>query len=119
MAVGLERAHAQRLGQGQGLLVVDFGLCDIGGIGVGMKDAKLVQRVRFVLACLLLSGHVERLVRVLPGLFAASRQTTDLAEQCELAGMELQGACSDSFVAPFLQQQAPLREAALAQVEGQ
>jgi len=30
----LERAHAQFLGEGQGLLVVGFGLGGIGGIGV-------------------------------------------------------------------------------------
>ena len=44
VAVGLERAHAEFLGQGEGLLVVGFGLLGIGGIGVGMDDAKLVQR---------------------------------------------------------------------------
>ena len=70
-------------GQGQGLLVVGFGLRDIGGIGVGMDDAKLVQRERLVPAFLLLPGQVERLARVLPGLLAASRQTTDLAEPCD------------------------------------
>jgi hypothetical protein len=63
VTVGLERAHAQFLGQGQGLLVVGFGRRDIGRVGVGMDNAKLVQR----------------LAGVLPGLIAASRQTTDLA----------------------------------------
>ena len=87
MAVRLERAHAQFLGQGQGLLVVGFGLRDIGGIGVGLDDAKLVQRERLVPAFLLLPGQVERLAGVLPGLLAASRQTTDLAEPCDPAGM--------------------------------
>ena len=42
VAVGLERAHAEFLGQGQGLLVVGFGLCGIGRIGVGLDNAKLV-----------------------------------------------------------------------------
>src|SRR6516225_7568306 len=58
MAMRLERAHAQFLGEGQGLLVVGFGLCGIGGIGVGMEDAQLVQCARFAPACLLLSGQV-------------------------------------------------------------
>jgi len=40
--VGLERAQAQLLGHGEGLLVVGFGLHNIGGIGVGLDDAKLV-----------------------------------------------------------------------------
>jgi hypothetical protein len=87
VAVGHERAHAEFFGQGQGLLVVGFGLRDIGRVGVGMDDAKLVQRERLVPAFLLLPGQVERLARVLPGLLAASRQTTDLAEPCDPVGM--------------------------------
>ena len=86
VAVGHERAHAEFLGQGQGLLVVGFGLRDIGRDGVGMDDAKLVQRKRLVPACLLLPGQVERLACVLPGLLAASRQTTDLTEPCDPVG---------------------------------
>ena len=46
MAVGHEWAHAKLLGQGQGLLVVGFGLRNIGGVGVGLDNAKLVQRGR-------------------------------------------------------------------------
>ena len=80
MTVGLEWAHAQLLGQGQGLLVVGFGLLGIGGIGVGMNSAKLVQGERLVPTRLLLPSQGERLARVLPGLLAASRQTPDLAE---------------------------------------
>ena len=71
------------LGQGQGLLVVGFGLCDIGGVGVGVDGAQLVQRIRLVGTLFVLPGQVERLARVLPGLLAASRQTTDLAEPCD------------------------------------
>jgi hypothetical protein len=40
--VGLERALAEFLGQGKGLLVVGFGLHGIGRVGVGMEDTKLV-----------------------------------------------------------------------------
>jgi hypothetical protein len=50
--VGHERAHAQLLGQGQGLLIVGCGLLGIGGIGVGIDNAKLVQRERLVPAFL-------------------------------------------------------------------
>ena len=60
------------LGQSQGLLVVGFGLRNVGRVGVGMDDAKLVQR-GLVPAFLALPGQVERLARVLPGLRAASR----------------------------------------------
>ena len=48
-----------------------------------MDVAKQVQRIRLVAAFLVLPGQVERLARVLPGLLAASRQTTDLAEPCD------------------------------------
>ena len=113
MAVGHERAHAEFLGQGQGLLVVGFGLRDIRRVGVGMDNAKLVQRTRLVPACLLLPGQVERLARVLPGLLAASRQTTDLAEPCEPGGLTCQPARADTFTDRLLQQRAPLREAPL------
>ena len=71
VAVGHERAHAEFVGEGEGLLVVGFGLCDIGGIG-GMDGTKLVQRTRLIPACLLLPGQVEGLVGVLPGLLAVS-----------------------------------------------
>ena len=43
-------------------------------------DAKLVQRPRLVAAFLELPGQVERLMGVMPGLSAASCQTTDFAE---------------------------------------
>jgi len=59
---------------------VGFGLHDIGKVGVGLDNAKLVQRKRLLPACLLLPGQVECLVRVLPGLLAASCQTTDLTK---------------------------------------
>jgi len=52
-----------------------------------MDGAKLVQRVRLVPTCLLLLGQIERLARVLPGLFVASRQTIDLTEPCDPEGM--------------------------------
>jgi hypothetical protein len=83
--VGLEWTHAQCLR-------------DIGGVGVGMDGAKLVQRARLVPACLLLPGQVERLVRVLPGFIAASRQTTDLAEPRNRVGKTC--ACADTFADP-------------------
>ena len=62
-----------------------------------MDNAKLVQRVRLVSAFLVLPGQVERLAGVLPGLLAASRQTTDLAEPCDPGGMTSQRARADSL----------------------
>src|SRR4029434_11183197 len=90
-------------GQGEGLLVVRFGLYNIGRIGVGMYDAKLMQRVRLLPTFLLLPGQVERLAGVLPGLLAASRQTTDLAEPCDPEG-SLPRARADTFADRLLQQ---------------
>src|SRR5712691_11008375 len=75
-----------------------------------MDNAKLVQRVRLVPACLLLLSQVECLARVLPGLLAASRQTSDLAEPCDPAGITLQRARADTFAQCLLQQRTPLRE---------
>jgi hypothetical protein len=65
---------------------VGFGLLGIGGIGVGMDNAELVQCERLVAAFLMLPGQVERLARVLPGLLDASRQTPDLAEPGDPVG---------------------------------
>ena len=113
VAVGLQRAHAEFVGQGQGLLVVGFGLCNVGGVGVGLDNAKLVQRERLVGTLLLLPGQVERLAGVLLGLLAASRQTADLAEPCEPAGMTCQHASAETLADRLLQQRTPLREAPL------
>jgi hypothetical protein len=85
------------LGKGQGLLVVGFGLRDIGGVGVGIDGAKLVQRQRLVPAFLLPPGQVERLAGVLPGLLVASRQTTDLAEPRDPGGKTEQPARAETF----------------------
>jgi len=71
---------------------VVFGLHGIGGIGVGLDNAKLVQRARLVPTRFLLPGQVECLARVPLGFIAASRQPTDLAEPCELVCMTQQSA---------------------------
>jgi hypothetical protein len=114
VAVGLERAHAQLVGQGEGLLVVGFGLCDSGGSGVGLDDAKLVQRERLVPTFLELPGQVKRLTRLLPGLLAASRQTTHLAEPRNRVG--LRRARADTFADRLFQQHTPLRKAPLERI---
>ena len=83
---------------------------------MGLDGAKLVEREGLVPACLLLPGQGERLVRVLPGLLTASRQTTDLAEPRDPAGMISQRARADTFAEGLLQQRAPLREATLERI---
>ena len=64
--------HAKLLGQGKGLAVVGFCLRDIGGISVGLDDAKLVQCEPLLPTGLLLAGQVERLARVLQGFCPVS-----------------------------------------------
>src|SRR5262249_19584459 len=81
-------------------------------IGMAMAGAKLLRRLRLVSAVLELSSEAERLVRVLPGLLATSRQTTDLAEPDDQEGA-LPRARADIFVDPLLHQRASLREAPL------
>ena len=56
MAVGLERAHAQLLGQGQGLLVVGFGLRALRGLAPRRNLAEEAQGIRLVAAFLVLTG---------------------------------------------------------------
>ena len=112
VAVGLQRAHAQFLSQGQGLLVVGFCLFDIGGVGVGLDHAKLSQGVRLVPASLC-AGPGRGLAGVLPGLLTLSRQTTDLPQPCDPEGPMSQCARAETFADRLLQQRAPLREAPL------
>jgi hypothetical protein len=104
--VDLERVHAKFLGQGQGLPVVDFGPLSIGRIGVGIDDAKLVQRKRLLPAFFLLPSQVERLVGVLPGLLWMSRQTANLAEPCD-PSWSLPRTRAESYADRLLQQRAP------------
>src|SRR2546422_7415196 len=78
-----------------------------------MDNAKLVQRERLAPAFLELPGKVERLASVLPGIIAASRQTTDLAEPRDPVGLTLQRARAGSYADRLFQQRAPLREAPL------
>jgi len=69
VAVGPERAHAQFLSQGQGLLIVGFGLRDIGGAAWAWTTPAGAARA-LVPTCFLLPGQVERLACVLPGLLS-------------------------------------------------
>ncbi len=81
-----------------------------------MDGAQLVQRQGLVDTLFVLPGQVERLAGVLPGLLAASRQPTDLAEPGDPAGKTCQPARADSFADRLLQQRTPLREAPLERI---
>ena len=78
VAVGLERAHTELFGQGQGLPIVRVSLRHVRA--VGSDGAELVQCQRLLATGLLLPGYIERVARVLPGLSSASPQATPLAE---------------------------------------
>ena len=63
MAVGLERAHAEFLGQGQGVLVVGFGLGNIRGVALCGDLAEEPQRIGLVSAFLLRTGALTGTLR--------------------------------------------------------
>ena len=56
VAVGLERAHAELLGQGEGLAVVGFGLLDLRGIALRRNLAEEPQGICLVAMFLVLAG---------------------------------------------------------------
>ena len=60
MAVGLERAHAEFLGQGEGLLVVGFGRLDLRGLALRRNVAEEAQGIRLVAPFLVLTGERQR-----------------------------------------------------------
>ena len=95
-------------------LVGGFGLLDIRGVGVGLDNAKLVQRESLIPAFLELTGLIERLARMVPGLLAATCQTIDLTEL--RVGITLPHARVDTFADRLLQQRAPLCEASLERI---
>jgi len=60
MAVGHERAHAQLLGQREGLPVVGFGLLTLWGIATRCNVAEEVQGIRVVATFLVRTGDGQR-----------------------------------------------------------
>ena len=60
MAVGLERAHAEFVGQGEGLLVVGFGQLDLRGLAPRGNLAEEAQGIRLVATFLVRTGERQR-----------------------------------------------------------
>ena len=60
MAVGLERAHAELLGQGEGLAVVGFGLIALRRLAPRRNVAEEAQGIRLVAPFLVLTGERQR-----------------------------------------------------------
>ena len=80
MAVGLERAHAQLLGQGEGLAVVGFGLRRLRRIAPRGDRAEEAQRIRLVATFLVRTGECERLLGEGVRLLQTAGQQLRLAE---------------------------------------
>jgi len=59
VAVGLKRAHAKFVGQGEGLPVSSVGLCDFRGMALGSNLPEESQRMGLVSAFLMLTGVCE------------------------------------------------------------
>jgi hypothetical protein len=60
--VGLERAHAQLIDQGEGLLVVGFGRRDLWGIAPRCNLTEETQSIRLVAPFLVRTGEHQRLL---------------------------------------------------------
>ena len=59
MAVGLERTHAECLGEGEGLLVVVYSGLDLRGLTPRCNVAKQVQGIHLIAAFLVRTGERE------------------------------------------------------------
>ena len=68
VAVRHERAHAERLGQGEGLAVVGRSLARLRGIAMRCNVAEEVQGIRLVAPFLVLTGKRQRLLEGPHGL---------------------------------------------------
>lgn len=74
VTVGLERTHAEILGQGKGLAVVGFSRLDIRGVAMNGDAAEQSPGIRLVALLLLGLGDVTCPGRVLHGVLQATRQ---------------------------------------------
>ena len=74
MAVGLERAHAQFVGQGEGLPVVGFSLSALRRIAPRRNLAEEAQGIRLIAPFLVLTGECQRALGEGVGLLQAARQ---------------------------------------------
>ena len=78
--MGLERAHAQFLGQGEGLAVVGFGLLDLWGLAMRGNLAEEAQGIRLVALFLVLTGERQRPLGEGMRLLQAAGQQMRLAQ---------------------------------------
>ena len=95
VAVGLERAHPQLLGQGQRLLIVDGCLRKREGTSGGLDGTNLVQCLRLGAALLILPREGQGLAGMLRGFVVASSEKASLAESRAMVCMRVEGARAD------------------------
>ena len=62
MAVGLERAHAEFVSQGEGLAVVGYGGLALRGLAPRRNVTKEAQGIRLVATFVVLTGECQRLL---------------------------------------------------------
>ena len=104
-------AHAARFGERQRVPVGRLGLLHIGGTGVGVDFGQSEQRIRLNLTRLLLSGEVERLVRVLSRFVEAAREEIDGAKLPGVSRLEKARTPLESGLERFLQEREALGKA--------
>ena len=99
VAVRLERAHAQLLGQGEGLAVVAGGRLALSGRLARRALAEEPQRPGLVAALLVLAGELDSLRGTLARVFQAASQQIRLAEADDRR-RQLPAVCSWRPLAP-------------------
>ena len=104
MAVRLERAHTQRLGQGEGLAVVADGGLDLWGRLARRALAQEPQGPGLLAALLVLAGKVEGLRGALARLFQATSQQIRFAEVGDGERQTPRSASGDHLLHPLLHQ---------------
>ena len=104
VAVRLERAHAQFLGQGEGLAVVTGGGLALGGRLVRRALAQEPQGPGLVAALLVLAGEIDRLHGACVRVFQATRQQIHLTEAGDQERQRSQPAPGDRLLHPLFHQ---------------
>ena len=90
--MGLERAHAQLVGQGQGLTVRDFGLLDIRWIAMRGDLAEESENPRLVSPFFVRSGEIEGTLRALDCILRSLGEYIGLTEPGDLERMSAQNS---------------------------
>ena len=85
--MGLEWAHAQLVGQGQGLTVRDFGLLDIRWIAMRGDLAEESENPRLVSPFFVRSGEIEGTLRALDCILRSLGKYIGLTEPGDLERM--------------------------------